>query len=580
MAEKFYTLLTDVGKAKIANSAGFGSKVNFVKMKVGDGGGAYYNPTEDQEDLVNTVYEGNINYIAIDEENPNWINVEMMIPANVGGFMIREYGIFDEENNMLGVAKCPETYKPVAADGSTKELLMRMNLEVSNTQNVTLKIDPTIIFAKKSDLEILDNKIKNIKIPVTSVNSKTGAIELKATDIKTEDGKTVDEQLADITTDNKRLTKDKTLTGAINELFTSGNNVKFNTVDALLQIDNSLQINKNDNWDTIINNIKKIKIGDYSIGDTLNSDKIKIDLVKELKEVDTFELNLNLRNNNYLYLLNVDNNEYFYFKEETYNEIFKIDKNSEKVWNVKIDDGIERAFATRNNDIYIITKNNNLKKINSNGQQIWTRSFESEFSYITVNTQGNVYYYKDNILKKLNSDGKEAWSLNINESQTFGSLLCDDENIYYSYSNANRDKILKKLDSNGKEIWSLNLPCNSIKCLNVDSKGNIYCEKVVNETHGYKVNKISPIGKEIWEFHIGDYISSIIIDENDNIYVYSSWNDTFRQITDKGKELWYINKANWVDVVTNKDYFYYNYGSYHNKVIKLQKPEYQFTILK
>ncbi|RHW58460.1 phage tail protein, partial [Clostridium botulinum] len=139
MAEKFYTLLTEIGKAKIANSAGFGSKVNFVKMKVGDGGGAYYNPTEDQEDLVNTVYEGNINHIAIDEENPNWINVEMMIPANVGGFMIREYGIFDEENNMLGVAKCPETYKPVAADGSTKELLMRMNLEVSNTQNVTLK---------------------------------------------------------------------------------------------------------------------------------------------------------------------------------------------------------------------------------------------------------------------------------------------------------------------------------------------------------------------------------------------------------------------------------------------------------
>ncbi|MHB8036034.1 phage tail protein, partial [Clostridium botulinum] len=200
MAEKFYTLLTEIGKAKIANSAGFGSKINFVKMKVGDGGGSYYNPREDQEDLINTVWEGNITHVAIDEKNPNWINVEMMIPANIGGFMIREYGVFDEDNNMLAIAKCAESYKPLAEDGSTKELIMKMVLTVSNTENITLKIDPTIIFAKKSEIETLENKIKNIKIPVTSVNSKTGAIELKAEDIKTNSGESVELQLADIAT--------------------------------------------------------------------------------------------------------------------------------------------------------------------------------------------------------------------------------------------------------------------------------------------------------------------------------------------------------------------------------------------
>ncbi|WP_460269080.1 phage tail protein [Clostridium botulinum] len=200
MAEKFYTLLTEIGKAKIANSAGFGSKINFVKMKVGDGGGSYYNPREDQEDLINTVWEGNITHVAIDEKNPNWINVEMMIPANIGGFMIREYGIFDEENNMLAIAKCAESYKPLAEDGSTKELIMKMVLTVSNTENITLKIDPTIIFAKKSEIEILENKIKNIKIPVTKVNEKIGDVVLTASDIKTENGQTIDEQLADIAT--------------------------------------------------------------------------------------------------------------------------------------------------------------------------------------------------------------------------------------------------------------------------------------------------------------------------------------------------------------------------------------------
>nr|WP_307771924.1 phage tail protein [Clostridium botulinum] len=275
MAEKFYTLLTEIGKAKIANSAGFGSKVNFVKMKVGDGGGTYYNPTEGQEDLVNTVYEGNINYISVDEENPNWINIEMMIPANVGGFMIREYGIFDEENNMLGVAKCPETYKPVAADGSTKELLMRMNLEVSNTQNVTLKIDPTIIFAKKSDLEILDNKIKNIKIPVAKVNEKIGNVVLTASDIKTENGQTIDEQLADITTDNKRLTKDKTITGAINELFTSASNGKTKVATAITG--KGVPASGSDSYDTLSSKIKNIKTG-YTQNDLINAENVEFSI--------------------------------------------------------------------------------------------------------------------------------------------------------------------------------------------------------------------------------------------------------------------------------------------------------------
>ncbi|KEI96351.1 phage tail protein [Clostridium botulinum] len=272
MAEKFYTLLTEIGKAKIANSAGFGSKINFVKMKVGDGGGSYYNPREDQEDLINTVWEGNITHVAIDEKNPNWINVEMMIPANVGGFMIREYGVFDEDNNMLAIAKCAESYKPLAEDGSTKELIMKMVLTVSNTENITLKIDPTIIFAKKSEIEILENKIKNIKIPVTSVNSKTGAIELKAEDIKTNSGESVELQLADIATKQGELKNLKTTTktnlvNAVNELFTSANNGKklisdvvgnpLLATDTFQQQHDKIQILKN----TFVTNLSKKEQG-------------------------------------------------------------------------------------------------------------------------------------------------------------------------------------------------------------------------------------------------------------------------------------------------------------------------------
>lgn len=166
MAETFYSILTSIGKAKIANAAGLGTKIDFVKMKVGDGNGSYYNPTESQTDLVHTVWQGNINQVAIDEDNPNWINIEVLIPPSDGGFFIREYGVFDSDGNMLAIAKCAETYKPLPSDGGTKEITMKMVLAISNTSSVTLKIDPTVIFAKKSEVEIVQNQVNSIKSEV------------------------------------------------------------------------------------------------------------------------------------------------------------------------------------------------------------------------------------------------------------------------------------------------------------------------------------------------------------------------------------------------------------------------------
>ncbi|WP_446897409.1 phage tail protein [Clostridium sp. LBM24168] len=158
MAENFYTILTNTGKAKIANATALGTKVNFTTLKVGDSNGTYYNPTETQEDLVHTVWNGNINSITTDPDNPNWITIAVVIPSNVGGFVIREVGIFDDEGDMLAIGKYPETYKPQVSDGSTKDITIRMILEVSNSASVTLKVDPTVTLATKADLNALAGK--------------------------------------------------------------------------------------------------------------------------------------------------------------------------------------------------------------------------------------------------------------------------------------------------------------------------------------------------------------------------------------------------------------------------------------
>ncbi len=196
--EQFYTLLTDIGKAKIANATALQKKLELSKIVLGDSKGSYYGPTEQQTQLKNKVWEGEITDKFIDKDNPNWIVVQTIIPSQIGGFTIREAGVVDSEGDLVLVAKYPETYKPKVENGSTKDITINLILEVSNVENVTLKVDPTIIFATKKDIEnvkkeVAENTLSKEDIQTTIEN-------IKASDIKTSSGATVETQLADITT--------------------------------------------------------------------------------------------------------------------------------------------------------------------------------------------------------------------------------------------------------------------------------------------------------------------------------------------------------------------------------------------
>ena len=149
MNENFYTILTNIGLAKFANSQVTQSDVTFTKIAVGDGNGAYYNPTAASTSLKKEVWRGNINSIYIDPDNPNWIVIEAIIPSDTGGFTIREVGAFDDLGNLLAIGKVPETYKPALTQGSAKDLYLKIILEVTNASAVTLKIDPSVTLASR-----------------------------------------------------------------------------------------------------------------------------------------------------------------------------------------------------------------------------------------------------------------------------------------------------------------------------------------------------------------------------------------------------------------------------------------------
>ena len=166
MSEQFYTIPTAIGKAKIANSIALGTKINLTTMKIGDSNGSYYEPNESQTDLVHTVYTCNITSVAVDENNSNWINIICAISSDVGDFYIREAGAYDDTGALIAIGKYPVTYKPIAANGSTKELYIKMTLEVTNSSSVELKIDPTVILATKKDINTLTASVNSIKSEV------------------------------------------------------------------------------------------------------------------------------------------------------------------------------------------------------------------------------------------------------------------------------------------------------------------------------------------------------------------------------------------------------------------------------
>lgn len=146
----YYTIFTNIGLAKMANALALGQAVVLTHFAVGDGGieGAY-NPTATQTALVNETYRAPINASNVDEDNPSWLIVEAVIPANQGGWYVREAGIFDQDGDMIAVIRYPETFKPVLASGVGKDLYLRAILEHSNTEIVELKIDPAIVLSTR-----------------------------------------------------------------------------------------------------------------------------------------------------------------------------------------------------------------------------------------------------------------------------------------------------------------------------------------------------------------------------------------------------------------------------------------------
>ena len=149
---QYTAVFTTYGTQQLAKAIANNNPLTVTHFAVGDGNGNAVTVSASQERLVNEKYRATISAVSLDPRNNKQVVFELTIPENVGGFYIREMGVFDAQNKLIAYANCPESFKPTLASGSGKVQVMRMILLVASSNAVTLTVDDSVIFVTRGQL--------------------------------------------------------------------------------------------------------------------------------------------------------------------------------------------------------------------------------------------------------------------------------------------------------------------------------------------------------------------------------------------------------------------------------------------
>ena len=150
---KYGTIITEAGAAKMAAGILNGAKINIVSAAVGDGGGMYYMPTSEQKALVHECWRGEIAYARLGESADNIIDIKFIVPADVGGFTVREAALFDSDGDMIAVCNTPDAEKVPVIDGVSFPLTMVMHIIVKDASAVSFTVNPALDTVSREELE-------------------------------------------------------------------------------------------------------------------------------------------------------------------------------------------------------------------------------------------------------------------------------------------------------------------------------------------------------------------------------------------------------------------------------------------
>lgn len=150
---QYGTVVTDIGAAKLTEAAFEGRKVNITHAAVGDGGGAYYKPTTDQAGLVNECWRGEIAYAKVSDTTPNMYDIKFIVPADVGGFTIREAAIMDEDGDAIAIWNTPAADKVAITEGVSFPLTMLSHIVFQDAGALKFSVNSALDTVSQDDLD-------------------------------------------------------------------------------------------------------------------------------------------------------------------------------------------------------------------------------------------------------------------------------------------------------------------------------------------------------------------------------------------------------------------------------------------
>ena len=242
----FKSVVTTLGQARIAAAIAAGTDINITQLAVGDGNGKATTPVATQTKLVKEVYRTPLNSLKLDPSHGNWVIAEAVLSASVGGFWMREMGLFSSDGALIAVCNMADTYKPTLAEGSGRTQTLRMVIAVSNTEAISLLIDDSVIMATEqyvNDLLAAHEKSRNHPDGTTAAK---GFVQLSSSVSSTSEALAATPKAVKAVNDNansrvpstrkingKALSADQTLTaadvGAMPLTFTNLGNTNINT---------------------------------------------------------------------------------------------------------------------------------------------------------------------------------------------------------------------------------------------------------------------------------------------------------------------------------------------------------------
>lgn len=173
----YYNILTNLGRSKITDLITSDTALENIQIAFGDGNGSVPTPNPARTALVNEVHRRPANKLQKHPTLTNSIIVDVVIPNNVGGFWIREFGIYFD-----GVLICNGSLAPTfkeASDDTVNTYRLKPYINVESDRLKVVEIESDLINATESwtqenfinRSEIVDNLTTNDANKVASAGT-------------------------------------------------------------------------------------------------------------------------------------------------------------------------------------------------------------------------------------------------------------------------------------------------------------------------------------------------------------------------------------------------------------------------